>query len=541
MLCIVNGLHQDNWTTLGKALTALYNAGLIRDWMEYHLPFEQAIRLVNTPTYAWDNKNYWIQYSMDWNLTKGQALSDSNSTRAMTKTIKAFCTTSIHEIRSETYTPSIAKLVAESDMTDPALKEVIDGHVMNNYGIASSFLHADMAFTIAKRILDKGLPNSVSIGINIANFEYHEPVVKHHNPFESQPIVVSAKADLEKKKAYIKWQNIAKDLWYYHASIFYEENPASWLSTWSRTAGLVTSRIATLNEMAASGKADKLTTNLAYSLFGKLVNYSDMYRTMKSVVLNQDKAVAEVEFPADIAGTWTVPPHFIDGCVSLSGFILNVGTHFDNTKYFYITPSWKSMRLAKPLAPGGKYLSCVRMAPANDRDFVGDVYILQGDEIIGAVEAIMFKQWPRVILDRFFHPPSIEAASQASNASHSAPIAKTQSVQPSLFKDSSKIGTGLLTPPSPPQSVQLQDTNDEPLHSNLTTPNSAARAFKIIAEELGIDVRLLNGDAQITDFGLDSLMFLVLSQRLCQELQIEIRDAFFLEISTFGDLKALLG
>ena len=48
-------------------------------------------------------------------------------------------------------------------------------------------------------------------------------------------------------------------------------------------------------------------------------------------------------------------------------------------------------------------------------------------------------------------------------------------------------------------------------------------------------------DANVADFGLDSLMPLVLSQRLREELKTEIRDAFSLEISTFGDLKILLG
>jgi acyl transferase domain-containing protein len=129
---------QDNWTTLGKALTALYNAGLTIDWTEYHLPFEQALRLVDSPTYAWNNKNYWIQYTGDWNLTKGQALADPNFTKALTQTVKGFRTTSIHEIRSESYTESFAQLVTESDMTDPVLKDVIEGHAMNNYGVASS-------------------------------------------------------------------------------------------------------------------------------------------------------------------------------------------------------------------------------------------------------------------------------------------------------------------------------------------------------------------------------------------------------------------
>lgn len=58
-----------------------------------------------------------------------------------------------------------------------------------------------MAFTVAKRILEKEFPNSVNIGINAADFEYHEPVVKHRDPIEAQPIVVSAKADVEKGKS----------------------------------------------------------------------------------------------------------------------------------------------------------------------------------------------------------------------------------------------------------------------------------------------------------------------------------------------------
>lgn len=398
-----------------------------------------------------------------------------------------------------------------------------------------------MAFAAAKRILEKGLPNSANIGINVANFEYHEPVVKHCSLVEAQPIIMSAEADLEKEKVQIRWYNPAKNLWYCRASIFYED-PSSWLLTWSRSAGLVYSRIAVLNDLAASGNADKLTTNLVYSLFGKLVKYSNIYRLMKSVILNKDEAVAEVEFPADTAGTWTVPPHFIDGCVSLSGFILNGGTHFDNTKYFYITPSWKSMRFAKPLTPGARYLTYVRMIPAGNHDFFGDVYILQGDEIVGVVEAIVFKQWPRVMLDRFFSPTT--KASQVPDDSHiaippnslssSAIPSETQSLQPSLFTGESLNVKSLLTPPSPAQSIQTSPPGT-------ATSNSVVRAFEIIAEELAIDLQMLTDNAKVADFGLDSLMSLVVSQRLREELKIEIRDAFYLEISTFGDLKTLLG
>ena len=403
-----------------------------------------------------------------------------------------------------------------------------------------------MAYTLASRICNQSFPSSASLGINVADFEYHEPVVKQRSTSNAQPILVTAEADLDKMEVHIKWFNPAKELWYCHATVFYE-HPSSWLSTWSRSAKLVSSRVEALNDLAATGKASKLTANLAYHLFGKLVNYSKMYQTMQSVILNEDEAVAEVLLPPDTSGTWTVPPHFIDGVVSLSGFILNGGTHFDNTNNFFITPSWKSMRFAKPLTPGGRYLAYVRMVPADSHSFVGDVYILQGPEIVGVVEAILFRQFPRLMLNRFFKPPDA--------------LAKTAVKMPAK-SESLPRPVPAFTPPSPtqtlddlasspaivPQDVQTKGstTPDQnagllcgsPVNARATDITSSA--LILVAKELAVDISLLTDEAQIADLGLDSLMSIVMSQRLREELGIEIRDAFFLEISTIGDLKKLL-
>lgn len=210
-----------------------------------------------------------------------------------------------------------------------------------------------MAYTLAKYVYEKGTSKDLSHNFNISDFEYHEPVVKQRDIDMPQLILVTAEADFVKNEVQIKWYNPAKEIWYAHATVRCEDSTA-WLSDWSRHQKLVSSRIAELTAMASTGKADKVTTDLAYSLFANLVGYSEMYQTMQWVILNQDEAVTEVLYPEDTAGAWTVPPHFIDGPVSLSGFILNGGTHFDNKNNFFITPSWKSMRFAKPLAPGGK-------------------------------------------------------------------------------------------------------------------------------------------------------------------------------------------
>jgi monodictyphenone polyketide synthase len=133
LACSTLQRDSDNWTSLVKMLSSLYEAGVNIDWNEYHRPFEHALRLVSLPTYAWNNKNYWIQYRGDWNLTKGQILQEP-----ALPVVSRFRTSSIHQLLSENYDSLTAQVVGECNMTDQSLKEVIEGHGMNGYGVASS-------------------------------------------------------------------------------------------------------------------------------------------------------------------------------------------------------------------------------------------------------------------------------------------------------------------------------------------------------------------------------------------------------------------
>lgn len=126
---------QDNWTTLAKTSSLLYNIGTDMDWGTYHRPFENSLTLIDAPTYAWDNKNHWIQYRGDWNLTKGR---DAVATPCAPAVINDFSTSSIHYLLSEGYQESSAVLKAETDIAAARLQGAVDGHAMNGYGVASS-------------------------------------------------------------------------------------------------------------------------------------------------------------------------------------------------------------------------------------------------------------------------------------------------------------------------------------------------------------------------------------------------------------------
>lgn len=414
-----------------------------------------------------------------------------------------------------------------------------------------------MAFSTAQRIQERAFSSEfVGMSINVANFEYHDPVVKDPNPFHSYPIIIDAQASLEKRAVHIKWFNPAIEKWYCHATAYYEDS-STWLAGWARNTKLVTSRIDELADMANKGKANRLTTDLAYTLFGKLVDYSSMYRTMKSVILNGDEATAEVVFPTGSqGGTWAVPPHFIDGVVSLSGFILNGGTHFDNINNFFITPSWRSMRFARPLVPGCRYVTYVRMVPeaagsdtssgssSSLGSYSGDVYILQRGEIVGVVEAILFRQWPRVMLNRFFRPVGATITSAASAlpaTKKKKKLKKPADLMPSPSTSSLQDKAVASAMAARMEQKTDSDSDDEEHEDEEASSEDAAlRVIDILAEELAVDKGLLTDECEITDIGLDSLMSLVVSQKLRENLGIEIRDTFYLEISSIGDLKKLV-
>ena len=131
--------NEDNWVTLSQTLCELHCAGIEIDWREYHRPFEGALKLVDAPTYAWNNKNFWIPYLGDWALMKGnrhaaQAKEIEDPTAKLPSELQ---TSSIHGLVEETYDEQSAKLVVETNILDPNILEAVNGHAMNGCGVVS--------------------------------------------------------------------------------------------------------------------------------------------------------------------------------------------------------------------------------------------------------------------------------------------------------------------------------------------------------------------------------------------------------------------
>ena len=136
---------ENNWKTLADSLAILHCAGVKIEWNEFHSPFEKGLRLLDIPTYAWNEKNYWIQYNGDWALTKGNHFYDEEKgigafakPLLMAGSVSSFSTTTVQSILEESFGDAAGTVLMQSDLSQRDFRAAAWGHKMNNCGVVTS-------------------------------------------------------------------------------------------------------------------------------------------------------------------------------------------------------------------------------------------------------------------------------------------------------------------------------------------------------------------------------------------------------------------
>ncbi|KAE8326987.1 hypothetical protein BDV39DRAFT_205400 [Aspergillus sergii] len=545
---------EDNFLTLSSTLASVYSAGIDVNWVEWHRPFERNLRLLDDlPSYSWNAKNHWLQYTGDWLLVKNQlptCIQHADSV-GIPSTLR---TSLIHQVFEESISGEEGSIIIQSDLMQPEFFEAANGHRMNGHGVVTSSIHVDIALTLAKHLFDRIRPGSQCPGMDMRNLQVLQGLVLRENKTIPQQIRVVATADFSKKlSVQLQWYNVLPDSGHLDdgfasAEVDFGDNQV-WLDQWASYAHLVTSRIEVLDRLANEGVANRLSRDLAYTLFANLVDYADRYRGMQQVVLHGMEAAAKVVLSSKDGGNWTIPPEHTDSVSHLAGFILNGGNAVDTRKNFFVTPGFKSFRIAKPLLPGSEYQSYVRMvSQAEPGMYAGDLYILQGGEIIGLVEGLRFRTVPRMLLNKFFSPSD---AHQPGLTPCKAAVQKSSIVK-ELVTASSKAPGQLSvndqhdTKPLAPAVVEKPSKPSLFVPTAETTPAASAnsdpmdKVMGLIAAETSLDLAELEDATEFAAIGVDSLLSLVLAEKFKEKMGIEVRSSIFLDCTTIGALKEWL-
>ncbi|KAL4965635.1 non-reducing polyketide synthase nscA [Aspergillus stella-maris] len=567
--------NEDNYATMAKNLVTLHLAGVTPCWAEYFRTNEQAYTLLTLPKYAWNDVDYWIQYIGTWTLDKAHLkYTGTNGPPVAQAPVSKLRTSLIHQVREETIGDGTATLKIVSDLQHPDFLEAVHGHQMNNCGVATSSIWTDQALTVGEYLYKELVPGK-DVYLNVGELEVLHATVANPAKNVTQPLYLDAHLDLSTQRMSLAWFNVdpatgerASES-YASGSVRFESDVEKWNTEWDRMTHLVLGRIEALERMATERKASTLSKSLAYALFKNVVDYADRYRGMERVIINDYEACADITLIPERHGVWHTPPHWIDSVSHLAGLVMN-GSAASNTRdFFYVTPGYESFRLTKKLEPGAQYQSYVRMFPLpEDHMYAGDLYILQDNQIIGMVGQLMFRQVPRLLMDRFFSAAAASKQSMSTSAPAASrartpaatPAVKTTPAAPpaakpatvSLINGQAQSTNQASSPPqAEKQSVPATNgvktpADEKPAKADEEGPNGTAaepeisgvvgQCLQLIANETGQGVKDLTADATFVQLGVDSLMSLVLSEKFRAELGLEVKSSLFLECPTVGEM-----
>ncbi|CAK7562716.1 MAG: Type I Iterative PKS [Sporothrix epigloea] len=514
------------YKTLAASLCTLHTVGLNIDWNEMHKDFAASTRLLDLPSYAFDNKNYWLQYEGDWSLTKNRAAkSQSGNGIEATPAKPRLSTTSVQNVVREEVNGSAVHLEIESDLCRADLRLALEGHLVNNTPLCPSTLYADMAMTIGDYVYRLVKPDVERVYMNVTDVEVGKTLI-FDDSTGSHILRVATTAHIDAGYATLSFTTGVGKAKTEHATcrVVFGDG-TQWASEFTRVNYLIRARIDALKAAEAQGKASKIGRGLAYKLFTALVDYSPRYRGMEDVILDSDscEATATVRFQTSKDGTegnFFFNPYWIDSMCHISGFIVNATDAVDSRDQVYISHGWGSLRFLETPDANKSYTSYIRMQPvAGTKMYAGDAYVFDGDRIIGLCGDVRFAAIPRKVLNLVLPP----RASGGVTTPAAAPLATTSRKAATASKKMVKIVT----------------------HANLGKVNQkltsvVAQVFDILAKEIGVSNDELVDNVAFADLGVDSLMSLTISGRIREELDIDLHSNAFVDYPIIGAFKAYM-
>ena len=415
----------DIWKVLVAALEGLHLRGVEVNWSEYHRDFPASQKVLPLPSYSWDLKNYWIQYRNNFCLTKGEdpPLTELAVTAESTDPKAACLSSSVHQVLEEHSAVDFSTLLVESDIHDPRLAAIVQGHKVNTVALCPSSLYADMALTIVQYMLKANGSWSEDTGLDCNTMKVERPLIALHDA-NSQLLRVSAKADWSQRTVSLTFFSFTarSQKTVDHATCLVKLTPRqTWAEDWRRNTYLIQSRISALHRNVNEGKSHKLKRGLVYKLFTALVDYSSPYQGIQEVVLDSDEleATARVVFQVNDEGyRWN--PCWIDSLGHIAGFVMNGNENIYSKDEVFVNHGWDAMRCIRKFEYGKTYQTYNKMQLQSGTLFVGDTYVLDKDEIVAIFEGVKVRwrgavhECRRILTDAIAVPRSPSPSSKQS-------------------------------------------------------------------------------------------------------------------------------
>ncbi|KAL8696326.1 MAG: hypothetical protein Q9224_002852, partial [Gallowayella concinna] len=542
---------ENNWTTLSALLAAAYQSGTTVNWPEYHKEYQDCVTLLNLPTYAFDEKDYWTPYVEP---AREQVAGDSKpllQSAIDTSMVPGFPSPSLQRVESENIEAEKTCVTFVSHTSQPDLLAAIQGHVVDGVTICPLSVFCDMALSASNYVHSKLHPGQEVPRLSIHDIELIQPLICQEVN-QSQVMQVAAVYSSANDHVKVSFSSTDGKTTTQHGDCQVAFNdPSEGSAQSNQTLFLLKSRINSFKDSANTGNAHRLLKPMVYKLFDSLVSYGEKYKAMDEVLLDSEyqDAIAKVTLPAMEGSTSTFQfnPYWMDSSVHLAGFLLNGSMKYP-TDIACLSTGFDSWRMFKDLTAGKPYTCYVCMQEIGKGNYIaGDAYVFDGEELVVATLGIKFQKMRRTILRSLLLPgghaggtsktpqaksttTGHKSAQKSAKTQARIPLRKEEPKTPELSSSESSLSDSSPDRGSTTPMTEMDDTN-----ARIVTKLLAA-----VAAESGYDLSDMDDETQFTDLGLDSLMAITMIANLKNDMGVELPATFFMDNPTVGEAKAAL-
>ena len=529
--------NAENWKTITSSIATLYTSKAPVNWPEYHREYASSQTLLQLPTYAFDLKDYWIQYRKE-DLVPAAALSTIKPTAPiMTPPL----TTCLQYIEEESFQGGNAWVKFFSYTSDPMLLQAIQGHLVDGVALCPASVFSDMALTAAKYVYERTTPGRPLPTMEIWNLEItHAISVPAGEPDPEHVIEVnatwtpgsdrSAKISFSSKEGSTVHKNGDCQVRYGRDDSLKKE--------FAKGMHLMKKRMNAITNSANIGAGHRLVSQIVYKLFSSLVFYNEKYRSIQNVYLEDDynDAVATVKLRPHLGtGTFTCSPYWMDALVHVAGFLLN-GNPEKPQDVAYISTGFESMRIVQNLCEEKLYTSYVSMqATEKNGIIVGDVYVFDGDTLVAVCAGILFQMMNKAVLHAITGKATHATVPRRPVQTKTERKEKYVSLEPDIDGGNTSNSTGS-------SSSSAQDTpSSKTSIENSKDTDLAECLLGLVASETGYDIDEMEDSTLFMDIGVDSLMSIAITSAVKREFDVELPASFFNTHATVADVRKEFG
>ncbi|KAI3394864.1 hypothetical protein diail_2151 [Diaporthe ilicicola] len=514
-----------SWEGISSTLAILYSRGVDINWAEFHRDYKHSLSVIKLPHYAFDLKNYWLDYTSRKDRVAPPIESDTS------RKVPQFTSSCWQEIEEENFGESEAFVRFVSDLNRPELVSMVHGHAVGGISLCPSSVYASMAFSCALYIF-KGRDSTPIADevppMDLSDMEIFSPCVVSPDPDQRQVLMVTATQRSSSGPVELVFSTSYDD------EETYRQNARCAVHLTSKTASfsnanknlyLIQDRAEMLRRKEPEGDVHKLKKKMVYKLFKTVVDYSPRYFGMEDLLLSSDRPESCARLCFDTAAepeNFVHNPFWIDCLAQLGGFSLNVNPPSGQDDV-YISHGWQSMRILHRLSNKENYACYVCMQPSETQSGVwsGDVYVYSDNTVVALCMGLKFKQMRRPLLYNLL------GHALPSKLSPSAPP-----TPPTLSRSSS------AAPLSRVNTARSLGTTPFPVLETQKPHVGLSDVVGVITESAGLDsTDVSDASTEWSNLGIDSLLTITILEQLRKLTSMDLASSLFTQYPTVGELK----